>query len=565
MTAQSRLDPIVQASKRLQLCAIVGCAVAAGTSVRPVRRMIGFIVIRVVVWLVVAAALAVTGVGCGSSSPQHGSRYVRYHDPSDGWTAVVPAGWTWVALEPGWFVRGNPVTDPSGLLLRTYRNRSPAAARHALAVSDRIAATAPAGERVGHRLRWQLYRGRQRQLVVELAVAREGADAHVAALIARRAELGRMVRTVLLPALDSFVPGSPDPPVSVLARTPRDPSYWPTTGWRTASPASQGMDGKRLDAMVAEIRAAKLPIDSVTVVRHGNVVLDRSFGPFSRGTLPELATGPLHDLRSVTKSVTSMLLGIAMHERAASGVGANTPLVRVAAAIGYRPKRLDARKRAMTLEDLLTMQSGLAWKEWGYAYEPGSGNDAMAMAQTRDWSAYAIDRPMATRPGTTFVYNTGAAHLVSGVVSILTRHPAAELARRRLFAPLGIRDFQWMSDPSGVTAGECCLRLQPRDLAKLAFLYLHQGRWDGRQIVPAGWVIQSTTDHVADPRYEYGYFWWLDRADGYAYMSGLYGQLAAVIPGKDLVAVITAHLPENLDASLVPGWLLEKYILPAAD
>ena len=121
-----------------------------------------------------------------------------------------------------------------------------------------ITAAARAGERAGDRLRWQRYRGRKAgepELSVELAVAKEGADAHVAALIARRAELERLVRTALLPALDSFVSGPPDPPGSVLAVAPRDPSYWPTTGWRTASPASQGMDGERLDEMIAEIRA----------------------------------------------------------------------------------------------------------------------------------------------------------------------------------------------------------------------------------------------------------------------------------------------------------------------
>jgi CubicO group peptidase (beta-lactamase class C family) len=153
---------------------------------------------------------------------------------------------------------------------------------------------------------------------------------------------------------------------------------------------------------------------------------------------------------------------------------------------------------------------------------------------------------------------------VSAVVSVRTGHPAAELAEARLFAPLGIRDFEWSADPGGVTTGGFGLMLAPRDLAKLAYLYLHQGRWDGRQIVPATWVTQSTTDRVADPLNDYGYLWWLDRADGYAYMAGLYGQLAAVVPGRDLVAVITAHIPADADSGAVTRWLLERYILPAA-
>ena len=175
----------------------------------------------------------------------------------------------------------------------------------------------------------------------------------------------------------------------------------------------------------------------------------------------------------------------------------------------------------------------------------------MTMFTTKSWTDYVIDRPMATQPGTRFVYNTAASHLVSGVISILTGRPAVALAAKRLFAPLGIRQYKWLTAPEGVTAGGFGLQLQPRDLAKLAFLYLHHGRWDGHQIVLAAWVEQSTRDQVADPRYEYGYLWWLDRADGYAYMAGLYGQLAVVDSGKDLVAVITAHFPGTVDANSV--------------
>ena len=522
---------------------------------------------RLVLSVLVAAALA-AAIGCGGSSPEAGSRFVRYHDPSGGWTADVPAGWTSIGLGPE-FVRGEPLADPTRLLLRTYRNHSPAAALRTLAIDHGITAAAATAERAGDGLRWQRYRGRKAgapELAVELALAKEGADAHVAALTARRAELERLVQTTLLPALDSFVSGPPDPARSVLARAPRNPSYWPTTGWRIASPASQGMDGERLDEMIAVIRAAKLPIDSVTVVRHGNIVLDSRFGPYTDGTLGQpYASGRLHELQSATKSVTSMLLAIAMSEHGLNRVDATTRVLRLAATVeDARLEHTDARKRAMTIEDMLTMQSGLAWKESGYAYEPGSGNDVIPMFESGDWSGYVINRPMATRPGTTFVYNSGTAHLVSAAVSVLTRRPAAELAQKRLFAPLGIRHYKWLADPGGVTAGAFGLSLEPRDLAKLAYLYLHHGRWENSQIVPAAWVTQSTTDHVADPLHAYGYLWWLDRADGYAYMAGLYGQLAAVVPGKDLIAVVTAHLPATVDATAVTRWLLEKYILPAA-
>jgi CubicO group peptidase (beta-lactamase class C family) len=521
---------------------------------------------RSLVITLLAVAAVAAAPGSGLSSP-HGSGYVSYDEPSQGWTTNVPAGWSAVANGPE-FVRNNPLTDPTRLFIQMYRGSTPAAALQRLATLAGFVVTTAQGKGMDGELEWQRYRGAIKGspgVAVEAAAARDGANAEVAALVARRTELAGLVQTALVPALDSLRPGVPEVPASVLASAPPDPSYWPTNGWRTASPPSQGMDAKQLAAMGAEIRDANMPIDSVTVIRHGYVVLDQSFGRFATGSLGEpYASGGLHELQSATKSVTSMLLGIALHQDASSGVTVNTPVVRLAATVNYVPANLDPRKRAMTLRDLLTMQSGLAWNETGYAYRPGSGNDVIAMLATNDWTKYTVNRPMAAPPRTTFNYNTGGAHLVSGAVTILTHKTAAAYAAQRLFAPLGIHHYKWLTAPEGISAGGFGLELQPRDLAKLAFLYLHHGSWNGRQIVPASWIEQSTTDQVADPLYEYGYLWWLDRADRYALMAGLYGQLAAVIPEKDLVVVITAHIPATTDASTVTRWLLERYILPAA-
>jgi CubicO group peptidase (beta-lactamase class C family) len=259
-----------------------------------------------------------------------------------------------------------------------------------------------------------------------------------------------------------------------------------------------------------------------------------------------------------------MVLGVALAGQPAGDrrVGVGTTIADLAARARSVPRTLDPRKRAMTVADLLTMRSGLEWHETGYAYAPGSGNSVVAMFRTPNWTQFVVDRPMAEQPGTRFVYDTGASHLVSGVVTVVTGRRADEVAADALFGPLGIRDVRWTRAPEGVTAGGFGLALTPADLAKLGFLYLHGGRWDDRQIVPGDWVAASTTDHVAPPE-EYGYLWWLDRADGYAFMAGLYGQLAVVAPRQDLVAVVTAHIPADLDASSVTRWLVERYVLPA--
>jgi CubicO group peptidase (beta-lactamase class C family) len=208
------------------------------------------------------------------------------------------------------------------------------------------------------------------------------------------------------------------------------------------------------------------------------------------------------------------------------------------------------------------MTAGLQWVEWGAAYEPGTGNDLVLMIETApDWTKYILDRPMAAEPGTTFLYNSGASHLLSAVVTELSGKPAAEFAVERLFNPLGIHEFEWATGPEGVTTGWANLRLHPKNLAKIGLLYLQHGAWDREQIVPAEWVEESTADHVPDPAYEYGYQWWLDGADGYAFMAGRFGQVAIVAPKQDMVIVFTSHLPDTVSDVGVTRWLAEKFIL----
>jgi CubicO group peptidase (beta-lactamase class C family) len=219
---------------------------------------------------------------------------------------------------------------------------------------------------------------------------------------------------------------------------------------------------------------------------------------------------------------------------------------------------------AMTLRDLLTMRSGLDWRESGHAYERGGTNDVMAMIGSGHWTRYVLGRPVSAEPGTRFNYDSVAAHLVSAAISRLAGRPAHAFAAERLLRPLGITRAPWLCAPEGVASGGFGLLLDPLDLAKVAFLALHRGRWEGRQVVPAGWLVASTTDHVRRPPHQYGHLWWLDRADGYAHMAGLHGQLAVVHPGADLVAVMTGHFPAEVDATAVGRWLIEEYVLPAA-
>jgi CubicO group peptidase (beta-lactamase class C family) len=411
-------------------------------------------------------------------------------------------------------------------------------------------------------LRWTRYRGNARtdkNLTVEFALAADNRNTHLVALLARRSELDSLVQAVLLPAVESFVPGVPDAPTSVLAVAPSEPDYWPTHGWRSASPVSQAMDSQRLDSMLELIRREAIPLDSLTIVRHGYIVLDKTYPPFEADNL--------HELHSATKSVTSALVGIALRDaqvEAGETVSVQTPL------LGFFPSHqianVDERKQAMTLEHVLAMTSGLDWKEWGAAYESGTGNDLVMMIESsQDWTQYVLNRPMAADPGTAFLYNSGGSHVLSAVVTRLSGMPAADLATERLFTPLGIDDFQWSRSPEGVADGWANLRMHPKDLARIGLLYLHRGEWDGQQIIPSEWIEASTTDHVLEPEYEYGYQWWLDVADNYAFMAGRFGQVVIAAPQQDMVIVFTAHLPDTVGDVGVTRWLAEKFIFPAAE
>jgi CubicO group peptidase (beta-lactamase class C family) len=297
---------------------------------------------------------------------------------------------------------------------------------------------------------------------------------------------------------------------------------WPTAGWRTATPESQGLDSAVLADMLDHARSRGLPIHSVVIIRNGQVVLDAPFHPYR--------PGDLHDVASVTKSVTSLLVGIALDKRYLKSV--HQPIVSLLPGATFAT--LDARKRQMTLEHLLTMTSGL---ECGF--EPGEPELA-AMRRSEDWASFALALPMRATAGTQYAYCSINNHLLSSILSAHTGDSALVFARKHLFAPLGIREVLWPADKQGRTHGWGDLHLLPRDLAKIAYLYLRHGRWEGKQIVSEEWVRRSIEPHVTTRDGQgYGYSWWINtsRQPHIFEAIGRGGQRAAVLPDKDLIVV----------------------------
>lgn len=322
--------------------------------------------------------------------------------------------------------------------------------------------------------------------------------------------------------------------------------YWPTEGWRQSSPEQQGMISGKLADMLAFVKNRGYAIDSITIIRNGYIVTDAYFYPFSKALK--------HRLHSCTKSITSALVGIAIDQGYIEGV--NQPV------LAFFPNRsfrdLDHRKKSMTLEHLLTMTSGLNCRDtWIYR-----NAGLFEMIASDDWTQYVLDLPMVAPPGEKFEYCNGVSYLLSAIVQETTNMKTLDFARKHLFGPLGITDVRWRTSPQGVGIGWGKMLLKPHDMAKIGWLYLNEGRWNGKQIVSKAWVSASTHGYIGAFPYErYGYQWWAE-SQGYYMAVGKHGQYIFVVPDKNLVAVFTSNLTGS--ASFIPKGLLTKFIIPAA-
>ena len=220
---------------------------------------------------------------------------------------------------------------------------------------------------------------------------------------------------------------------------------------------------------------------------------------------PYWKRGDLHTMQSVSKSVTSALVGIAMRRGEIPGVDAK--VMPYFSAFKTKP---DPRRDAMTLRDVLTMTTGHPVGRVVRAPTPIAKNNCAEMEASEDWIQYVLDQPMAEEPGQQFVYNSGATELLSYLIKKTTGKEADDYAKEHLFGPLGI-EYAWKRTPRGLADTEGGLYLRPRDLAKFGLLYLKDGVWEGKRILPEGWVKDSTAWHTGTGRGRrgYGYKWWV--------------------------------------------------------
>ncbi len=326
-------------------------------------------------------------------------------------------------------------------------------------------------------------------------------------------------------------------------------------GWKTSTLDAENVDpGKIRELMRLILNDDMKNIHSLLVIKNGRLILEEYFSGFHRNRK--------HVLRSATKSVTSILFGIARDQ--------GEKIVVEEKLFNYLPeyKRLASNndKNQITLKHLLTMKAGLEWNEF---HAP---SDIQLMLESNDSVKYVLERKLVDPPGETFFYSSGVSTVLGKVFENTTGSDVYQFGDKHLFSPLGITDYYWRKLPDGSASTGWGLHLRPRDFAKLGYLFLKDGAWKGAQIVSKEWVEESIYPHASGDLVSgtgYGYQWWSgstrigDHTIDCFYAAGHGGQVVFVVPSLDLITVVTSQSGNNNAGDFRAYSIMENYILPA--
>jgi CubicO group peptidase (beta-lactamase class C family) len=344
-------------------------------------------------------------------------------------------------------------------------------------------------------------------------------------------------------------------------------------GWTIATPESAGLDSARLCAMAARLKETEANVHAVVIVRHGKLVFEQYFPghdqPWGQPDgQQEFTATTKHDMRSVSKSVVSLLVGIAIDRKLIAGV--DEPVLK------FFPDHQAVKQagwEAITQRHLLTMSSGIKWDEARAWTDPK--NDEPHLTFESDPIGYVLAKPVAAPPDALWTYNGGGTELLGNILERISGKPLEAFAREALFQPLGITDFEWKAYfENGKISAASGLRLRPRDAAKLGQIVLSRGLWNGQQIVSAEWIAQSTT-----PRFQaigffggtlfYGYQWWMGRSFTggkeikWIGAFGWGGQRLFIVPELDLVMMTTAAQYGQPKEGLAAIDILSNIVIPS--
>ena len=344
----------------------------------------------------------------------------------------------------------------------------------------------------------------------------------------------------------------------------------PDDGWQTASLDEVGIDSVKMDQVVALVQDNTYEnIHAILIVKDGKLAFEAYFGGYTwdyegdqyRGDYVDFDRDTIHNLASDTKSFTSALIGIAIDKGFIQSVDE-----KVCDFFPEYASLCDEEKKQLTLEHLLTMTSGLEWNGMEVPLSD-THNDLVRLFRVPDPVGYILAKPVVGKPGTDWYYNGGNTNLLGEVIREATGLRMDDFAAQYLFAPLGIIDYEWDHINADVIHASGNLKLRPRDMAKLGYLYLNGGVWNGQRVFSEAWVEASTKEYASSPWGEgYGYQWWRrtylsgDTSVDAFYASGWGGQRIMVFPSLEMVVVFTGG---NYADQEPVDEIITRYILPA--
>ncbi|WP_028454098.1 serine hydrolase domain-containing protein [Chitinilyticum litopenaei] len=318
------------------------------------------------------------------------------------------------------------------------------------------------------------------------------------------------------------------------------------------TPESVGLDSEKLAKMLDYLRSSGFETESVLVARHGQLVLAAYHAPFRPG-MP-------HQVNSVTKSVTSTLVGLAISDGK----------LKLTDTVGdVLPQYRELPGAIITVEQLLQMKTGMIWID-----DAGSSGSSTweTNLQQGDWIADFLRQPMDPEQRGTFNYNSGGSALLAVLAEKAVGQPLLDYGRERLFKPLGIEQIRWVSTPDGTVNGGRGLYIAPADMLRFGELFRQNGEWQGRQIIPAAWVQDATSPKLpvsanTGSPYFYGSHWWVGKDRLWFSAQGWGGQYITVYPQDDITLVVTSRRPDaDRHAGPIDFTALREYFLtPAAN
>ncbi|MBB4566493.1 serine hydrolase domain-containing protein [Rhizobium leucaenae] len=341
-------------------------------------------------------------------------------------------------------------------------------------------------------------------------------------------------------------------------------------GWALSIPEDHDFDTERLRTIGPHFEAwTAANAHAILIARHGKLIYERYFTGEDRAWATPLGrvayhAGLRHDLRSITKSITSMLVGIAVENGWIADL--DVPV------FSFFPDHSDLRtpeKDRITLRHLLTMSAGFAWSEDLPYSNPA--NSERRMMEAADLHRYVLEQPIARPAGVAYNYNGGLTALLGAILHRASGRPPDQLAKEYLFDPLGIDDVEWVYYPDGTANVTSGLRMRPRDVAKIGQLVLNKGAWNNIRILSSAWIDLATSPQIqGEGLYFYGFQWWLGRSlidrqeIGWTAAVGWGGQRLYVIPSLDMTAVVLAGLYDNpILQPAVGDTFLRRFLLPA--